>query len=90
MNLVIGNEDDYIIVSLVRTQKIGFLSDQRRMNVMLTRCKKGMIIVANRAFVEGIASESLAGQLATAMGPDAWLASDRGALTRLNISRIFS
>jgi len=39
-----GNEDDYIIISLVRSAKLGFLTDVRRVNVMLTRCKKGMIV----------------------------------------------
>jgi len=34
-----GNENDHIIVSVVRTNKIGFLKDNRRVNVMLTRCK---------------------------------------------------
>ncbi|KAF9553827.1 hypothetical protein CPC08DRAFT_727629 [Agrocybe pediades] len=58
-----GNEDDYIIVSIVRTNKLGFLNDQRRVNVMLTRCKKGMIICTNRAFIEGPAAKSLVGAL---------------------------
>ncbi|KAG6332525.1 hypothetical protein ID866_6562 [Astraeus odoratus] len=35
-----GNEDDHIIVSVVRTFKIGFLQNERRTNVMLTRCKR--------------------------------------------------
>ncbi|KXN88607.1 Regulator of nonsense transcripts 1 [Leucoagaricus sp. SymC.cos] len=38
-----GNEEDYIIVSLVRSKEIGFLKSQRRTNVMLTRFKKGDI-----------------------------------------------
>lgn len=36
-----GNEADYIIISLVRTEGIGFLANDRRSNVLLTRCKKG-------------------------------------------------
>ncbi|KAJ6609214.1 hypothetical protein B0H10DRAFT_2065077 [Mycena sp. CBHHK59/15] len=36
-----GNEDDFI-VSTVRTEKLGFLAESRRVNVMLSRCKKGL------------------------------------------------
>ncbi|GLB40323.1 putative AAA domain containing protein [Lyophyllum shimeji] len=63
-----GNEADYIILSLVRSQKIGFMKDPRRTNVMLTRCKKGMVILTSRKFVEGVASSSLVGGLAKAWG----------------------
>jgi superfamily I DNA and/or RNA helicase len=61
-----GNEDDYIIVSLVRTNKVGFLSNARRTNVMLSRCRKGMVICANRAFLMGDAKaqKTLVGKLA--------------------------
>ncbi|KAK7033222.1 regulator of nonsense transcripts 1 [Favolaschia claudopus] len=67
-----GNESDYIILSLVKTQKIGFLNEKRRVNVMLTRCKKGMTILTNRGFVEGAAKDTLVGLLAKDVGPDAW------------------
>jgi AAA domain len=70
---VTGNEEDFIIISLVRSEKIGFLKEDRRVNVMLTRCKKGMIILTSRAFVEGKASSSLVGGLAKALGPQAWV-----------------
>lgn len=30
-----GNEAEYIIISLVRTEKIGFLSNNRRANVLV-------------------------------------------------------
>jgi len=58
-----GNEEDYIIVSVVRTKKLGFLNDNRRVNVMLKRCKKAMIICTNRAFIEGPGADSLVGGL---------------------------
>jgi regulator of nonsense transcripts 1 len=69
-----GNEEDHIIVSLVRTQGVGFLKNSRRTNVMLTRCKQSMIICTNRDFVtKGKATSTLVGQLALTMGPDSWL-----------------
>ncbi|KAG2347790.1 hypothetical protein BDR05DRAFT_875647 [Suillus weaverae] len=74
LTLTAGNEEDHIIVSLVRTQGVGFLKNSRRTNVMLTRCKKSMIICTNRDFVtKGKAADTLVGQLALTMGPDSWL-----------------
>ncbi|KAJ7650122.1 P-loop containing nucleoside triphosphate hydrolase protein [Roridomyces roridus] len=67
-----GHEDDYIILSLVRTERIGFLAEPRRVNVMLTRCKKGLRILTSRAFVEGPARDSLVGRLASEIGAGAW------------------
>ncbi|KAJ7158637.1 AAA domain-containing protein [Mycena filopes] len=67
-----GNEDDYIILSIVRTEKIGFLAEPRRVNVMLSRCKKGMRIFTSRGFVEGKAKDSLVGRLAMEIGETAW------------------
>lgn len=52
---------------------LGFMKETRRMNVMLTRCKKGMIILTSRAFIETKASSSLVGTLAKTLGPKAWL-----------------
>ncbi|KZT63465.1 hypothetical protein DAEQUDRAFT_680352 [Daedalea quercina L-15889] len=67
-----GNEDDYIIISVVRSDKIGFLTNSRRTNVMLSRCKRGMIICTNRAFLEGKAKSSLMGKLAKEWA-DGWI-----------------
>ena len=78
----LGNEEDYIIISLVRTHELGFLTDLRRTNVMLTRCKKGMFIVTSRAFLSGKASATLVGKLAQEWGPSGWTdvkAIERGA-----------
>ncbi|OJA10252.1 hypothetical protein AZE42_12617 [Rhizopogon vesiculosus] len=65
-----GNEEDHIIVSLVRSERVGFLENERRMNAMLTRCKKSMIIGTNRDFVTtGQAADTLVGKLAATMDP---------------------
>ncbi|TFY66809.1 hypothetical protein EVG20_g4292 [Dentipellis fragilis] len=68
-----GNEDDYIIISVVRTRSLGFLGNRRRSNVMLSRCKRGMIICSSRGFLNGPGSSSLIGQLAAECGDEAWL-----------------
>jgi superfamily I DNA and/or RNA helicase len=68
-----GNEDDYIIISLVRSAKLGFLRESRRTNVMLTRCKKSMIICTSRKFIEGPARDSLVGKLSKSLPRSAWL-----------------
>lgn len=43
-----GGEKKLIILSMVRTESLGFLKDRNRMLVMLTRAKCGMIIVGSR------------------------------------------
>ncbi|KAH9935247.1 AAA domain-containing protein [Amylocystis lapponica] len=69
-----GNEEDHIIISVVRSAKIGFLKNLRRTNVMLSRCKKSMIICTSRAFLKNVASSTLIGKLAAEWEDDnAWL-----------------
>ncbi|KAI6155141.1 AAA domain-containing protein, partial [Pisolithus tinctorius] len=68
-----GNEAEHIIISVVRTDKLGFLANQRRTNVMLTRCKKTMVICSSKAFIWGPAASTLIGELATALGPQSWV-----------------
>lgn len=68
-----GNEDDFIIISLVRTKDLGFLTDLRRTNVMLTRCKCGMYICTSWEFIQVIAKETLVGKMAIEFGDDAWI-----------------
>ena len=70
-----GNEDDIIVISLVRSKTLGFLTSTRRTNVMLTRCQRGMYIVSSKAFLEGKGADSLVGKMAAELGkrPGAWL-----------------
>ena len=39
-----GNEADHIVISLVRTKKMGFLTQMERANVLFSRCKKVCLI----------------------------------------------
>ncbi|KAH7922888.1 hypothetical protein BV22DRAFT_625754 [Leucogyrophana mollusca] len=75
-----GNEEDYIILSIVRSNKVGFLRNTRRTNVMLTRCKRSMIICTSRSFVTNVAASTLIGRMVVAMGQEAWM--DRRDLVR--------
>lgn len=72
--LPLGNEDDYIIISLVRSKEPGFLDNLRRTNVMLTRCKRGMFICANKKFlIEGKGKNTLVGKMAAEWGEKGWV-----------------
>jgi len=42
-----GREYDLVIISLVRTEALGFLDDVRRMNVAFSRAKKHLIVFGN-------------------------------------------
>jgi len=42
-----GREKPIIIVSLVRTATMGFLTDSRRVNVMFTRAKHGLFVIGH-------------------------------------------
>lgn len=68
-----GNEDDYILISVVRHRELGFLTDLRRTNVMLTRCKRGMYIFTSKVYMGRDGKESLVGQLADSYGERAWM-----------------
>ncbi|KAI6123604.1 AAA domain-containing protein, partial [Pisolithus thermaeus] len=68
-----GNEAEHIVISVVRSEKLGFLVNQRRTNVMLSRCKRDMLICTSKPFVQGPAASTLIGRLATALGPEAWV-----------------
>ena len=65
-----GNEEDHIIVSIVRTTSPGFMKNERRTNVMLSRCKKSMMILTHRGFFQRKAvAETLVGKLAKELVP---------------------
>ena len=42
-----GREYDLVIASMVRTDKLGFMKDIRRMNVAFSRAKDNLIIIGN-------------------------------------------
>ena len=48
----------------MRTTSPGFLRSLNRMNVMLTRCQAGMVLVTQRAFLRGSGQKTLLGVLA--------------------------
>jgi hypothetical protein len=64
-HLIQGNEADYIIITLVRTEAMGFLKNNRRANVLLTRCKKGMFVMTSRKLMmQDRSRETLLGKFA--------------------------
>lgn len=50
-----GQQNDYIIVSMVRTQSIGYLRDIRRVTVALSRARLGLYVVGRRSLLENCA-----------------------------------
>ena len=59
----------------MRTTSAGFLRSLNRMNVMLTRCERGMVLVTNRAFLSQSGRDTLLGRLAQRWprDVDAWV-----------------
>lgn len=43
-----GRENEVIVISFVRTSKMGFLKDLRRLNVAVTRAKRKLIVVGSK------------------------------------------
>ncbi|KAE9410149.1 hypothetical protein BT96DRAFT_806066, partial [Gymnopus androsaceus JB14] len=58
-----GNEADYVLISVVRSSHVGFLFLWQRMNVMLTRCRRGMVVVSSKSFLQGVARDTLVGKI---------------------------
>ncbi|KAL6704333.1 hypothetical protein ACN47E_008289 [Coniothyrium glycines] len=49
-----GEQNDYIILSLVRTRAIGYLRDVRRLTVALSRARLGLYILGRRSVFESV------------------------------------
>ncbi|KAL8944007.1 MAG: hypothetical protein Q9216_000716 [Gyalolechia sp. 2 TL-2023] len=47
-----GEQNDYIILSLVRTTRVGYLRDMRRLTVALSRARLGLYVLGRRAVFE--------------------------------------
>ena len=47
-----GEQNDYVILSLVRTNRVGYLRDIRRLTVALSRARLGLYIVGRREIFE--------------------------------------
>lgn len=52
---------------------LGFLSDRRRTNVMLSRCKRGMYIFTSERYLQEGGKESLVAEMAEKFGEQAWI-----------------
>ncbi|KAH8732535.1 P-loop containing nucleoside triphosphate hydrolase protein [Phaeosphaeriaceae sp. PMI808] len=49
-----GEQNDYVILSLVRTRSIGYLRDIRRLTVALSRARLGLYILGRRSVFESV------------------------------------
>ena len=58
-----GEQNDYVILSLVRTSRPGYLRDLRRLTVALSRARLGLYILGRRSVFESSAELSRAFQL---------------------------
>ncbi|KAK1824579.1 hypothetical protein LTR12_000904 [Friedmanniomyces endolithicus] len=58
-----GEQNDYVILSLVRTKRVGYLRDVRRLTVALSRARLGLYVLGRREVFEGSLElrEALAG-----------------------------
>jgi superfamily I DNA and/or RNA helicase len=47
-----GREADFIVISTVRSRKLGFADDPKRINVALTRARHGIVVVGHGPTLE--------------------------------------
>jgi len=48
-----GDQNDYVILSLVRTKRVGYLRDIRRMTVAFSRARLGLYVLGRKEVFEG-------------------------------------
>lgn len=69
-----GREKNFMVMSCVRSNNkntIGFLKDERRLNVALTRARYGMVIVGDAKFLQS--SDKLWGEFVTYLSDKDWV-----------------
>ncbi|KAF2153762.1 P-loop containing nucleoside triphosphate hydrolase protein [Myriangium duriaei CBS 260.36] len=49
-----GEQNEYVILSLVRTERVGYLRDLRRLTVALSRARLGLYILGRRELFESV------------------------------------
>ncbi|KAF4550875.1 Intron-binding protein aquarius N-terminus-containing protein [Elsinoe fawcettii] len=49
-----GEQNDYVILSLVRTERVGYLRDVRRLTVALSRARLGLYVLGRRELFESV------------------------------------
>ncbi|KAG8626431.1 hypothetical protein KVT40_005376 [Elsinoe batatas] len=49
-----GEQNEYVILSLVRTERIGYLRDVRRLTVALSRARLGLYVLGRRELFESV------------------------------------
>lgn len=52
-----GEQNDYIILSMVRTKRVGYLRDRRRLTVALSRARRGLYVLGYEPLMETFARE---------------------------------
>jgi len=54
-----GKEFDIVVLSMVRTERLGFMSEVRRLNVALSRGKKKLIVLGNKRRISKVLADEL-------------------------------